>query len=483
MSQPQLLESVARQALFAGGWNTLEKTFPVTNPFDQSTVAEVADCGELEAKEAIIAAVKAFSSFKNTTGFERSAIMQRWAKLIRDHAEDLARTMTLEMGKPMLESRGESAYSATAIEWYAAEAERIAGEVIPSRFAQKRAFSRLEPVGIVYAITPWNFPAAMIARKVAPALAAGCAVILKPAEQTPLTALLLAKLWLEAGAPQDTFQVLPSSDPVPVSKVLMQDARVRKITFTGSTEVGKLLYAQAAPTLKRLSLELGGHAPFIVFEDADVSAAALTVSNSKFRNAGQQCVASNRVYVNESLGGQFEAAFAENAKSFKLGNPLEADTTIGPLVDKATLEKVQAHVDDAVEKGAKVVTGGHATGGLFFEPTILSNVNTSMRILTEETFGPVAPLVPFESETDAVNWANATEYGLAAYIWTRDIGRAYRVAEALEYGIVGINDGVPSAMAPQAPFGGMKNSGLGREGGRWGLEAFLELKYISITLP
>jgi succinate-semialdehyde dehydrogenase / glutarate-semialdehyde dehydrogenase len=471
------------QALFSGNWQTLQATFPVINPFDGSTVGEIADCGELEAREALESAVTAFSSYRNTTGFERSAWMQKWAQLIRNHAEDLAKTMSLEMGKPLLESRGESAYSATAIEWYAAEAERIAGEIVPSRFAHKRAFSRPEPVGVVYAVTPWNFPAAMIARKVAPALAAGCAVILKPAEQSPLTALLLAKLWLEAGAPKDTFQVLPCSNPVPVSKVLMSDPRVRKITFTGSTEVGKLLYAQAAPTLKRLSLELGGHAPFIVFDDADVEPAALTVSNSKFRNAGQQCVASNRVYVHQNLTSSFEGAFAAQAKSFKLGNPLEPDTTIGPLVDKATLEKVQAHVQDAVQKGAKVVTGGHATGGLFFEPTILAGVTPAMRILTEETFGPVAPLVPFVSETDAVAWANNTEYGLAAYIWTRDIGRAYRVAEALEYGIVGINDGVPSAMAPQAPFGGTKNSGVGREGGRWGLEAFLELKYISIALP
>jgi succinate-semialdehyde dehydrogenase / glutarate-semialdehyde dehydrogenase len=478
-----MYQTVAQKALFASGWQTLEKTFPVINPFDGSTVAEIADCGVPEAKEALEAAVMAFSSFKNTSGFERSLIMQKWAALIRANAEEIATAMTLEMGKPMLESRGESIYSATAIEWYAAEAERIAGEIIPSRFAQKRAFSRPEPVGVVYAVTPWNFPAAMIARKVAPALAAGCVVVLKPAEQSPLTALLLAKLWLEAGAPKDTFQVLPCADPIEVSRVFMSDARVRKITFTGSTEVGKLLYAQAAPTLKRLSLELGGHAPFIVFDDADVVAAALTVSNSKFRNAGQQCVASNRVYVHENLSSSFEEAFAVQAKGFKLGNPLDADTTIGPLVDKATLEKVQAHVQDAVAKGAKVVTGGHATGGLFFEPTILSGVTNTMRILTEETFGPVAPLVNFSSETDAVTWANNTEYGLAAYIWTRDIGRAYRVAEALEYGIVGVNDGVPSAMAPQAPFGGMKNSGVGREGGRWGLEAFLELKYISITLP
>jgi succinate-semialdehyde dehydrogenase/glutarate-semialdehyde dehydrogenase len=478
-----MLESVARQALLSGGFHTLERTFPVINPFDGSTVAQVADCGESEAKEALEAAVTAFSTYRHTTGFERSAWMVKWARLIRDHAEDLARTMSMEMGKPVFESRGESNYSATAVEWYAAEAERIAGEVVPSRFANKRAFSRLEPVGVVYAITPWNFPAAMIARKVAPALAAGCAVILKPAEQTPLTALLLAKLWLEAGAPADTFQVLPASDPVPVSKVLMNDARVRKLTFTGSTEVGKLLYGQASSTLKRISLELGGHAPFIVFDDADVNAAALIVSNSKFRNAGQQCVASNRVYVHESLQSPFEDAFSGQARGFKLGNPLDNDTTIGPLVDKATLEKVQAHVQDAVAKGAKVVTGGNATGGLFFEPTVLSGVAPDSRILTEETFGPVAPVVPFQSEADAVRWANTTEYGLAAYIWTRDLSRAFRVAESLDYGIVGVNDGVPSAMAPQAPFGGMKNSGVGREGGRWGLEAFLELKYISIALP
>ncbi|MFN3265726.1 MAG: NAD-dependent succinate-semialdehyde dehydrogenase [Deinococcales bacterium] len=471
------------QALFSGAWQSASATFPIINPFDASTVANIADCGELEAKEALESAVTAFSSYRNSTGFERSAIMQKWAQLIRAHAEELATTMSLEMGKPLLESRGESAYSATAIEWYAAEAERIAGEIVPSRFAHKRAFSRPEPVGVVYAVTPWNFPAAMIARKVAPALAAGCVVILKPAEQSPLTALLLAKLWLEAGAPKDTFQVLPCQNPVPVSKVLMSDPRVRKITFTGSTEVGKLLYAQAASTLKRMSLELGGHAPFIVFEDADVAAAALTVSNSKFRNAGQQCVASNRVYVHQALSDSFEDAFAEQARAFKLGNPLEPDTTIGPLVDASTLEKVKAHVQDAVQKGAKVVTGGGAIGGLFFEPTILSGVTPAMQILCEETFGPVAPLVPFVSEADAVAWANNTEYGLAAYIWTKDLGRAYRVAESLEYGIVGVNDGVPSAMAPQAPFGGSKYSGIGREGGRWGLEAFLELKYISIALP
>ncbi len=478
-----MLESIARQALFAGGWQAITKTFPVINPYDNAVVLEVADCGATEAKAALEAAVTAFSSFRHTTGFERSAIMQKWAALIRQNAETLARTMSMEMGKPVFESRGEANYSATAVEWYAAEAERIAGDIVPSRFAQKRAFSRLEPVGVVYAITPWNFPAAMIARKVAPALAAGCAVILKPAEQSPLTALLLAKLWVEAGGPADTFQVLPAADPIPVSSVLMGDARVRKITFTGSTEVGKLLYGQAASTLKRLSLELGGHAPFIVFEDADIAAAALTVSNSKFRNAGQQCVASNRVYAHESLQGAFEDAFAAQARGFKLGNPLEDDTTIGPLVDKATLDKVQAHVNDAVARGARIVSGGHATGGLFFEPTVLSNVHADSLMLTEETFGPVAPVVGFSSEADAVKWANNTEYGLAAYIWTKDIGRAFRVAEALEYGIVGVNDGVPSAMAPQAPFGGMKNSGVGREGGRWGLEAFLELKYISITLP
>ncbi len=478
-----MISQISNRAYIDGNWHKLENSFEVRNPYDQSLVANVADCGTQEAKIALEAAVEAFKHWKNKTGFERASVMHRWAQLILEHQEELGRTMTLEMGKPIIEGRGEAVYTSTAITWYAEAATRIAGEFVPSRFPNKRAFSRLEPVGVVYGITPWNFPAAMLARKVGPALAAGCTFILKPAEQTPLTALYLAELWEQAGGLKGVFQVLPCQDPVPVSKVLMDDPRVRKITFTGSTEVGRLLYGQSAKTLKRISLELGGHAPFIVFDDADVELAAATVAGSKYRNAGQQCVATNRVYVSEKLKTEFENALARATSTIKMGNPLELDTNLGPLVDAATLAKVKDHVADAVSKGARVVSGGHATTGLFFEATVLSDVKPGMKILEEETFGPVAPIVTFTSEEEAVAAANNTEYGLAAYIWTKDLGRAWRVAEALEYGIVGVNDAVPSAMAPQAPFGGMKNSGVGREGGMWGMDAFLEVKYISMVLP
>ena len=476
-------ERISNHAYIDGTWHNIAKTFEVRNPYDQSLVANVADCGQAEAREALEAAVEAFKHWKNKTGFERASIMHRWAQLILEHQEELGRTMTLEMGKPIVEGRGEAVYSSTAIAWYAEEATRIAGEMVPSRFANKRAFARPEPVGVVYGITPWNFPAAMIARKVGPALAAGCTFILKPAEQSPLTALYMAELWERAGGLKGVFQVLPCSDPIPLSRVLIEDQRVRKLTFTGSTQVGRLLYEQSAKTLKRVSLELGGHAPFIVFDDADVDLAAATVAGSKFRNAGQQCVATNRVYVSEKLSKAFEVALAKTVANIKMGNPLDLETALGPMVDSATLEKVKDHVADAVSKGARVVSGGHATGGLFFEATVLADVKIGMKILEEETFGPVAPIVTFKTEEEAIEAANNTPYGLAAYIWTKDLGRAWRVAEALEYGIVGVNDGVPSAMAPQAPFGGVKNSGVGREGGRWGLEAFLETKYISMVLP
>ena len=470
-------------AFVAGKWQSGAKTFEVRSPFDGSVVANVADCGPEEAHQALEAAVMAFATWRNVNGFERGAILKRWAELIRANELELGRTMALEMGKPILESRGEAVYTAAAMEWYGEEAARIAGEIVPSRYAHKRAFTRMEAVGVVYGVTPWNFPAAMIARKVGPALAAGCAFILKPAEQSPLTALYLAKLWDEAGGPKGTFQVLPASDPVPVSKVLMDDERVRKITFTGSTPVGRLLYGQAASTLKRISLELGGHAPFLVFEDADPEQAATIVASSKFRNAGQTCISVNRVYAHQNIAGVFNEAFVAEVKKLRHGNPLEETTTLGPLVDAQGLEKTRTHVEDAVTRGAKVATGGESLGGLFYAATVLNDVPNNARILSEETFGPVAPIVPFSSEAEAISWANASSYGLAAYIYTRDISRAFRVAEALEYGIVGVNDGVPSAMAPQSPFGGMKNSGVGREGGHWGLDEYLEVKYISIGLP
>ncbi len=470
-------------AFINGHWTSGKKTFAVHNPFDNSLVANVADCGPEEAKEALESALAAFKTWRTTNGFDRGTIMKRWADLIRAQELELGRTMALEMGKPIFESRGEAIYTATAIEWYAEEAARIAGEIVPSRYAHKRGIAHPEPVGVVYGITPWNFPAAMIARKVGPALAAGCAFILKPAEQSPLTALYLAKLWDEAGGPKGTFQVLPASDPIPVSKVLIDDERVRKLTFTGSTAVGRLLYEQSARTLKRVSLELGGHAPFILFEDTDVQQAASIVAISKFRNAGQTCISSNRIFAHEKILGAFNEAFVAEVKKLKHGDPLLETTTLGPLVDAQGLEKVKSHVDNAVALGAKVSSGGEALGGLFYAATVLTDVPHNARILEEETFGPVAPIVGFTDEAQVLEAANSTQYGLAAYIWTRDISRAFRVAEALEYGIVGVNDGVPSAMAPQAPFGGIKNSGVGREGGRWGLEAFQETKFISISLP
>jgi succinate-semialdehyde dehydrogenase/glutarate-semialdehyde dehydrogenase len=357
------------------------------------------------------------------------------------------------MGKPIVETRGEVKYAASFVDYYADAARRIGGEMLPAPFPHKRFLVRHEPVGPAYGITPWNFPAGMVTRKAAPALAAGCTFILKPAEQSPLTALLLAELWEQAGGPPGTFQVLPALDPVPVSEVLIGDPRIRKLTFTGSTEVGRLLYAQAARTLKRVSLELGGNAPFLVFEDADVELAAREVASSKFRNAGQTCICANRILVAEAVRAPFTEAFADIAAALKVGDPLAEDTRIGPLVDAQGLAKVTSFVADAVGKGARIVVGGKGLGGLFFAPTVLSGATAGMRVLEEETFGPVAPIAPFRDEAEAIAMANATSYGLAAYLWTRDLSRAMRVAEALEYGIVGVNDGVPTAMAPQAPFG------------------------------
>jgi succinate-semialdehyde dehydrogenase/glutarate-semialdehyde dehydrogenase len=470
------------RAFLGGGWRETARTYTVTNPATGAPLAEVADCGADEARAAADAAVSAFASWRATPGQERGKLLRRWNDLMLARADDLARTMTLEMGKPIVETRGEVRYAASFVDYYAESARRIGGETIPAPFAHKRFLVRHEPVGPAFGITPWNFPAGMVTRKAAPALAAGCTFILKPAEQSPLTALLLAELWEQAGGPPGTLQVLPALDPVPLSDVLLEDPRIRKMTFTGSTEVGRMLYAKAARTLKRVSLELGGNAPFLIFEDADVEAAAKEVAVSKFRNAGQTCICTNRILVDEAVRGPFTEAFAAIADKLKVGDPMLEDTQIGPLVDASGLAKVRTFVEDAVGKGAQVVVGGQGRGGLFFSPTVLSGVRGGMRVLEEETFGPVAPIAPFQDEQHAVEMANATSYGLAAYLWTRDLARAMRVAEALEYGIVGVNDGLPTAMAPQAPFGGMKDSGLGREGGRWGLEEYLEVKLISIGL-
>jgi succinate-semialdehyde dehydrogenase/glutarate-semialdehyde dehydrogenase len=458
----------------------LASTFAVVNPATGELVANVADCGATEARTAADAAVLAFARWRQTTAYERSAILRRWNDLILARLNELARLMTLEMGKPIAESRGEVRYTAGFVEFYAEEAKRVYGETIPSQFAHKRLLAIKQPVGPSYAITPWNFPAAMVTRKAAPALAAGCTMIIKPAEQSPLTALLLGQLWLEAGGPPGTLQVLPCLDPVPASKVLIEDPRIRKLTFTGSTAVGIHLYGQAGPTMKRLSLELGGHSPFLIFADADLDRAVKEVMASKFRNAGQTCVCTNRAYVHESIHDEFVARLAKASSALRVGDPLEETTQIGPLVDRDVFDKVRGHVADAVSKGAQVVTGGTTGERTFFNPTVLTKVAPGMRILEEETFGPVAPVLRFRDESEAVGLANATPVGLAAYLWTSDLSRAFRVAEALEFGIVGVNDGVPST--PQAPFGGVKNSGVGREGGHWGIDEYLDVKYISLAL-
>jgi succinate-semialdehyde dehydrogenase/glutarate-semialdehyde dehydrogenase len=466
------------KALVGGEWVGTARSFAVTSPYSGEVIAQVADCGEAEARRAIEAAVSAFESWRDTTAYERAALMKRWHALILRDEQALAQTIAMEMGKPVSEALGEVRYAASFIEWYAEEAKRIYGETVPSQFAHKRLFAIKQPVGPVYGVTPWNFPAAMATRKIGPAFAAGCTFILKPAEQSPLTAIKLAELWLEAGGPPGVLQVPPTSDPVALTRVMMADERIRKITFTGSTEVGKILVRQSADTLKRISMELGGHAPYLVFEDADLEQAVRDVVACKFRNAGQTCVCTNRVYVQQSIAEAFSQKLAQAAARLKVGDPLDPSTQIGPLVDAQGLEKVKAHVEDAKARGAVVLTGGEATGGLFYAPTVLAGVREDMRIMSEETFGPVAPLITFKTEEEAVRAANNTPYGLAAYLWTKDLSRAIRVAERLEYGIIGLNDAVPSTA--QAPFGGVKHSGFGREGGHWGLEEYLYVKYVSV---
>ena len=461
-------------------WQAATRTFEVVEPASGKVLANVADCDAQTARRAADVAWGAFEKWRATSAFERSDVLTRWHDLIIENTEALATTMTREMGKPLKESRGEVKYAAGFVRWYAEEAKRVYGDLFPAQDPSKRLLAVPQPVGPAFAITPWNFPLAMVTRKAAPALAAGCTFVLKPAEQSPVSALLLADLWLAAGGPAGTLQVLPTSDPAPLSTVLIEDPRIRKLTFTGSTEVGRILYAQAAATVKRISLELGGHAPFLVFADADLDDAVAQVMASKFRNAGQTCVCANRIYVHSSVVEEFTERYAAAAARLVVGDPLDAATDVGPLVDAQAVAKVERHVAEAVGGGARIVTGGKRLDGLYYAPTVLAGVRRDALLMREETFGPVAPIAAFETEDEAVRLANDTPFGLAAYLYTRDLGRAFRVSEALEYGIVGVNDGVPSA--PYAPFGGVKQSGIGREGGPWGIHEYLSVKYVAMGL-
>ncbi len=451
----------------------------VTNPATGEVFATVPKGSGEEATLAVDAAYEAFGGWSCLSAYERSDLIRNWFDLIKEHTEDLAKTMTEEQGKPLSEARGEINYANGFMSWYAEEGKRIYGEIIPATQQNKRLFVHKQPVGVAAVITPWNFPAAMITRKVGPALAAGCTVVIKPAGQTPLTAIKLVQLASLAGIPNGVVNIV-TGDSKTIGEAWLQDTRVRKLTFTGSTEVGKVLMQGAAETVKKVSLELGGHAPAIIMEDCDLDKAAEGVLAAKFRNAGQTCVCINRVYVQESIAELFTEKLVEKAKKLKVGNGLDEGVDIGPLIDASAVEKAQFHVDDAKAKGATIEVGGERRQGLFFEPTILTKVTDDMVCMKEETFGPVMPISTFTTEEEAIRRANDSIYGLAAYVFTENITRGIRIAEKLEYGIIGLNDGLPST--PQAPFGGFKQSGLGREGGHHGIDEYLEVKYISLGL-
>jgi len=462
------------------------KTFTVTNPATGETLGQVADGGKEDTRMAIEAAHRAFPAWSALPAKERAQYMMEAVQIMRQRIERLAETITKEMGKPLREARSEIQMGLEYLEWYAEEGKRVYGDTIPASTANKRLLVLKQPVGVVAAITPWNFPFSMITRKIAPAIAAGCTVVLKPAPATPLTAIAIFEAFEKAGFPPGVVNLITSDRATEVGEELMSNPLVRKITFTGSTAVGKLLMKQAADTMKKVSFELGGHAPFIVFEDADLEKAAEGVIASKFRNAGQTCICTNRIYVHEQVAEPFGAILTDKVKALRLGNGLDEATQIGPLINQAALDKVDQHVRDAVEKGAQVLCGGsrwlegEGAKGYFYQPTLLMNVKKSMRIAQEETFGPVAPIFVFRDEEEVIREANDTRYGLAAYFYTRDLSRAIRVMEALEYGIVGVNDPVPTTV--QAPFGGVKESGIGREGGKYGIEEYLEEKFVSIGL-
>ena len=471
------------QALINGEWVSAGNTFAVADPATGEHLADVTNLGRAETETAIAAANKAWPLWRSKTARERAAILLRWQQLLVKHADDLARILTAEQGKPLAEAKGEIIYGASFIDWFAEEGKRIYGETIPTTEAGKRYLVIKQPVGVCAAITPWNFPNAMITRKVAPALAAGCTVIIKPAEATPLSALALAELAQRAGMPAGVLNVLTadSANSIEIGKVLCDSDVVRHLSFTGSTEVGRILMRQCAPTVKKLSLELGGNAPFIVFDDADLDSAVEGALASKYRNAGQTCVCANRLYVQAGVYDAFVEKLAAKVATLKLGNGFEPGVQVGPLIEPAAVDKVEAHVQDAIALGARVLTGGkRATevGAQFFEPTLLVDATPAMLCSREETFGPMAPVFKFQTEADAITFANSTEFGLASYFYSRDIGRIFRVGEALEYGMVGVNTGLISTA--EVPFGGVKQSGLGREGGRQGIEDYVEAKYLCL---
>ncbi|MBF6624694.1 MAG: NADP-dependent succinate-semialdehyde dehydrogenase [Pseudomonas stutzeri] len=472
-----------QQAYIDGAWLDADggETLKVNNPASNEILGTVPKMGATETRRAIEAAERALPAWRELTAKERSQTLRRWYELILENQEDLARLMTLEQGKPLAESRGEIAYAASFIEWFAEEAKRIYGDTIPGHQKDKRIIVIKQPIGVTAAITPWNFPAAMITRKAGPALAAGCTMVVKPASQTPFSALALAELAERAGIPKGVFSVVTGSAG-DIGNELTANPIVRKITFTGSTEVGAKLMAQCASGIKKVSLELGGNAPFLVFDDADLDEAVKGAMQSKYRNAGQTCVCVNRIYVQDGVYDAFAQKFQAAVEKLKIGNGLDDGVDVGPLIDDRAAAKVREHIEDAVSQGAQVVTGGkaHSLGGSYFEPTLMINVPHTAKVAKEETFGPLAPLFRFKDEAEAIALANDTEFGLAAYFYARDLGRVFRVAEALESGMVGVNTGMISTEV--APFGGVKSSGLGREGSKYGIEDYLEIKYICLGL-
>ena len=477
LNDPSLLKT---DALINGQWLKGSSRFDVHDPSTGKKLTDVANLGTADASTAIDAANAAWPAWRNKTAKERCTILRKWFDLLMANQEDLARILTAEQGKPFAEAKGEIAYGASFVEWFAEEAKRVNGETLPQFDNNRRLMVLKQPIGVCAAITPWNFPLAMITRKVAPALAAGCPVVIKPAELTPLTALAAAELAVRAGIPAGVLNVLTadSSNSIAVGKVFCASDVVRHISFTGSTEVGRILMAQSAPSVKKLSLELGGNAPFIVFDDADVDSAVEGAMASKYRNAGQTCVCANRIYVQDGVYDEFVKKFSAKVKTLKVGNGFEEGVSQGPLIEDAAVEKVERHVKDALAKGGKLQVGGNKLSGQFFEPTVISEASADMLCAKEETFGPFAPVFRFHHEQEAVDAANNTEFGLASYFYSRDIGRIYRVSEALEYGMVGINVGIIAT--EHVPFGGVKHSGLGREGSQHGMEEYIEIKYLCI---